>query len=154
MPWKETNVYEERMKFVVAWKEGAWSMTDLCREFGISRVTGYKYLEQYESQRPDGLKDRSRAPKRQPKAVRPKMVEMIIRARDSHPTWGARKLLALIKRRYPGVSDWPCPSTVGRILNRKGLTRKQKRQRKAVPVYPLSHVTEPNDVWCADFNGG
>ena len=153
MPWKETIVYEERMKFVVAWKEGGWSMTDLCREFGISRVTGYKYVEQYESQGLDGLKDRSRAPKRQPKAVRPKMVEMIIRARDSHRTWGARKLLALIKRRYPGVSDWPCPSTVGRILSRKGLTRKQKRQRKAVPVYPLSHVTEPNDVWCADFKG-
>jgi len=42
MPWKETNVYEERMKFIIAWKQGDWTMSDLCREFGISRVTGYK----------------------------------------------------------------------------------------------------------------
>lgn len=116
MPWKETNVYEERMKFVVAWKEGDWSMTDLCREFGISRVTGYKYLEQYESQRPDGLKDRSRAPKRQPKAARPKMVEMIIRARDSHPTWGARKLLALIKRVIPAFQTGRAQAQSGEFL--------------------------------------
>lgn len=153
MPWKETGVYEERMKFIVAWKQGGWSMTDLCREFGISRITGYKYLERYESEGLDGLKDKSRARKRQPKAIRPKTVEMIVRARESHPTWGARKLLALIKRRYAGVSDWPHPSTVGRILRRKGLTQKQKRQRRAVPVNPLSHVIAPNDVWCADFKG-
>ncbi|MBN8222749.1 MAG: IS481 family transposase [Spirochaetes bacterium] len=153
MPWKETNVYEERMKFIVAWRQGGWSMTDLCREFGISRITGYKYLERYESEGLDGLKDKSRARKRQPKAIRPKMAEMIVRARESHPTWGARKLLALIKRRYAGVLDWPHPSTVGRILSRKGLTQKQKRQRKAVPINPLSHVVAPNDVWCADFKG-
>ncbi len=55
MPWKETNVYEERMKFLVAFKNGGWSMTDLCREFGISRVTGYKYLRQYEEQGLDVL---------------------------------------------------------------------------------------------------
>ena len=69
MPWKETNVHEERMKFVIAWKQGGWTKTDLCREFGISRVTGYKYLKQYEDHGLDGLKDKSRAPKNQPKAV-------------------------------------------------------------------------------------
>ena len=126
MPWKETGVCEERMKFIVAWKQEGWSMTDLCREFGISRVTGYKYLRQYETKGLDCLKDSFRARKTQPKAVRSKMVEMIVRARESHPTWGARKLLALLKRRYAGVSDWAHPSTVGRILRQKGITQKQK----------------------------
>lgn len=64
MPWKETCVIEERMKFVTAWKQGGWSMTDLCGEFGISRKTGYKILERYEADGVDGLKDRSRAPRR------------------------------------------------------------------------------------------
>jgi len=76
-------VYEERMKFIVAWKQGGWSMTDLCLEFGISRVTGYKYLEQYESEGLDGLKDKSRARKRQTKAIRPRIVEAVGRIQFS-----------------------------------------------------------------------
>jgi transposase InsO family protein len=153
MPWKETNVYEERMNFIVEWKKGDWTITDLCREFGISRVTGYKYIKQYEKYGIDGLKDKSKAPKNQPNAVSEKIIRLIIERRKRHKTWGARKILASLKRKYYGVKKWPCPATIGRILKKNGLIKYRKRNKKAVRTIPLSHVNGPNDVWCADFKG-
>jgi len=155
MPWKESSMYEERMKFVIAWKQGGWTMTDLCEEFGISRVTGYKYLEQYKSEGLDGLKNKSRAPKKQAKSVPEKMVELILDERNEHPTWGARKLLASLKAQYRNVKakDWPCSSTVGRILKRNGLIAKKKRIKRPVQNFPFAHAVGPNDVWCTDFKG-
>lgn len=154
MPWKETCVIEERMKFVTAWKQGGWSMTDLCGEFGISRKTGYKILERYEADGVDGLKDRSRAPRRQRHRTREKLVELILEGRKAHPSWGARKLLAALMGRYPQVRDWPSSATVGRVLKRAGMIPKKRRRRRLpVALFPLSHVMEPNDVWCVDFKG-
>ena len=131
-------------------------MTDLCDEFGISRTTGYKYLERYEKTGLDGLKDQSRAPRKQAKATREKLVKLIKEARNEHKSWGARKLLASLQGRFPTIKDWPSAATVGRILKREGLIDEQKRKRRrSIPteLFPLSHVIEPNDVWCADFKG-
>ncbi len=154
MPWMETNVHEERMKFVIAWKQGDWTMTDLCYEFGISRVTGYKYISQYEQQGLEGLMDKSRAPKSQPHAVDEEMIRRILSCREEHKTWGARKLLASLKCKYHRVNEWPCPATIGRILKRNGMIKTpKKRTRKTVKNFPLSHVSGPNDVWCADYKG-
>ncbi len=154
MPWKETNVYEERMKFVIAWKNGDWTMTDLSREFGISRVTGYKYLYQYEKYGLEGLMDKSKAPITQPNAVDDATVRLIILCRQDHKTWGPKKILASLKCKYHRKSNWPCPATIGRILKKHGMiTQKRKRIKKAVKSFPLSHVSGPNDVWCADYKG-
>lgn len=154
MPWKETFVYEERMKFVVAWKQGGWTLSDLCREFNISRVTGYKYLERYNLFGLEGLKDRSKKPKRHPKTIRKKIIDLIINERRDHPTWGARKLLASLQARIHMIKEWPAPSTVGRILKEKGfISEPKKRRPKQTPVIHFSHVLGPNDVWCVDFKG-
>jgi len=106
MPWKVTNVNEERMKFIVAWKTGGWSMSELCREFNISRKTGYKYLNRYEDDGLDGLKDRSHIAHTQPHKTREKLTELIVEMRQEHPSWGPRTLLAALKGRYPGIHDW------------------------------------------------
>jgi transposase InsO family protein len=154
MPWKETTVYEERMKFVIAWKQGDWTMSDLCREFGISRVTGYKYLEQYEKYGIEGLMDKSKAPKFQAFAVDEDMIRRILLCREEHKTWGARKILASLKCQYHRTKEWPCPATVGRILKRNGMIKPRKRRiRTIVKTSPLCHATSPNDVWCADYKG-
>jgi transposase len=154
MPWKETNVYEERMKFVIAWKKGDWTMTDLSREFGISRVTGYKYLSQYEKYGLEGLMDKSKAPKNQPNAVDDATVRLIIICRQDHKTWGPKKILASLKCKYHRKSNWPCPATIGRILKKHGMIiQKRKRIRKTAKSFPLSHASGPNDVWCADYKG-
>ena len=154
MPWKETNVDEEKIKFIAEYKNGGWSMTDLCKEFGIDRSTGYKYIRRFNEQGLEGLKEQSRAPKNQPNAVREKLVELILEARDKKPGWGPEKLLCSLEARYPSIEDWPSITTVGRILKKNGRIKKKKRRRtKNTTVYPLSHVIEPNDVWCTDFKG-
>ncbi|ULH30929.1 helix-turn-helix domain-containing protein (plasmid) [Leptospira weilii] len=91
-----------------------WSITDLCKEFGISRVTGYKYLSQYELFGIDGLKDKPKTPKSHPKTTKQNVVQLVISARDRHPNWGARKLLASLKGKFPKVKNWPSVSTIGR----------------------------------------
>jgi len=154
MPWKVTNVNEERMKFIVAWKTGGWSMSELCREFNISRKTGYKYLNRYEDDGLDGLKDRSHIAHTQPHKTREKLTELIVEMRQEHPSWGPRTLLAALKGRYPGIHDWPVPSTIGQILKREKLIPERKKRRpNPVKFYPLSHVKNPNDLWCTDFKG-
>ncbi len=154
MPWKETSVDEEKVKFIAAYKIGGWTMTDLCREFGIDRSTGYKYIRRFKEEGIDGLKEKSRAPKRQANAVREKLVNLILEARDLKPTWGPEKILSVLRGRYPGIKDWPSITTAGRILKRNGRIHEKKRRRlKSTGVYPLSHVLQANDVWCTDYKG-
>ncbi len=154
MPWMETNVQEERLRFIAAWKTGGWNMTELCRDLGISRKTGYKYLERYEAEGLDGLKDRSHAAHHQPNKTRSLITELIIEERQKHPSWGPVTLLARLAGRYPQVKDWPAVSTVGEILKREGLIQ-PRRKRRQVPLklHPLSHAEKPNDLWCIDFKG-
>ncbi|TGK41206.1 IS481 family transposase [Leptospira andrefontaineae] len=154
MPWKESLVIEERIKFIAAFKREEWIFADLCKEFGISRKTGYKYLERYEKEGIDGLKEKSRAPKVQPLETPKHIVDLIIRMREEHPSWGPRKLLWRLKVKYHRVKSWPSVTTIGNILKRKGLVRQQPRRKKTPQsLFPFSDAITPNDVWCADFKG-
>lgn len=94
MPWKETCVMDERLRFVAAVREKKESMAELCRGFGISRKTGYKLVERYESQGPIALQDRSRARLTHAHAVPEAVQRIILAKREAHPTWGPRKLRA------------------------------------------------------------
>lgn len=153
MPWKETCVMDERVEFIGLYRRGDYSMSELCREFGISRKTGYKYLERYRDKGIEGLVDCSRAPGRHPNAVPEEHVEEIITLRGSHPSWGPRKLGAWLIRHHPEVT-WPAPSTIGEILSRHGLVVPRRRSRRSVPYSePFVGYNSPNDVWCADFKG-
>jgi len=152
MPWKETNVLEERAKFVISAGEG-WTMAELCRGFGISRKTGYKYLRRYEEGGFGALHDRSRAPHTRPNTTPQKVVELLVTAREAHPNWGPRKLIPFLKKRHPKVS-FPAGSTAGDILKRHGLVKPRKRQRTLTPkTQPFIDVMQPNDVWTADYKG-
>ena len=91
MPWKERTIVEERMRFVVRLKDGE-SMASLCREFGISRVTGYKIYERYEECGLEGLTDRAKRPYRYANQLPPQVEAMIVATRRERPTWGARKI--------------------------------------------------------------
>ena len=92
-------------------------MTELCESFGISRRTGYKYLDQYFKEGLDGLKDKSRAPHHSPQQTAVDVERLLVRAKQAHMRWGPRKLLAWLEPRYPDV-NWPAASTVGGILKR------------------------------------
>lgn len=153
MPWRVTEVLNERMRFVVR-REAGERMVDLCREFGISRKTGYKFWKRYKEAGPEGLGDFSRRPNRHPNRTPEEIQELVLTARGEHRTWGPKKLRALLQRQHPGVQI-PAASTIGELLSREGLVRPRRRRRRCSPT-PLDNLTQPeaaNDVWCADFKG-
>jgi transposase InsO family protein len=146
-------VLDERLKFIAAYLENTESVAALCRRFGISRETAHKFLRRYAAEGLDGLHDRSRAPHAHPNAVTDAVLELVVHARRSHPTWGPRKLLASLARRYPGLT-LPAPSTVSRVLQRAGLAARRKPGRHAIPLTtPFQSAALPNELWCADFKG-
>ena len=153
MPWKETNVLEERMKFISSYLDGEWTMVELCRAFNISRKTGYKWLDRYRNQGLDGLHDESRAPLSHMNQTPDDVVELLLACRKDHPRWGPKKLIPALEKRYPGIRC-PAKSTAGDILKRHGMVRPRRRRRRATPATkPFKHVTDPNDVWAVDFKG-
>jgi transposase InsO family protein len=130
-----------------------WSLAALCREFGVSRKTGYKWISRYVEGGPSGLTDRSRRPHHCPQAV-PEAIEwLIVQSRIDHPTWGPRKLLAWLERTKPDHS-WPVASTIGQIIKRHGLSVPRRRCRISPPyTQPFVSCDGPNRVWSADFKG-
>ena len=88
MPWKETQVMEERLKFIAAYLEGEWTMSELCRAYGVSRPTGYEVIARYQAHGLDGVRDRSRAAQHHPNQMAPALAEQVVQARHAHPRWG------------------------------------------------------------------
>ena len=154
MPWQEICPMDERMRFIAAVLAGELSMTELCEEFGVSRKTGYKFLQRYYAQGPAGLADRSRAPQRVPWAISQAQCEAIVGLRRQHPSWGPKKLRAKLGQRVPEQS-WPALSTIGELLRRSGLSQPRPRRRHAVPSdrSGLRPALGANEVWCIDFKG-
>ena len=154
MPWKEVCPMEERARFIVECVRGELSMTALCRKYGISRKTAYKWWRRFEAEGTVRLVDRSRACHAHPNATAPEVITLLIAARKRRPSWGARKLLSWLAERYPGLR-LPAPSTAADVLLRHGLVRR-RRPRGQVAPYPAPFVAcdGPNVVWCADFQGG
>lgn len=154
MPWEETTPMEERARFVEAFESALYSVTELCERYGISRKTGYKWLNRYGVEGEAGLQDRSRAPRTSPSRTADRLVEPLLVLRRRHPTWGPRKLLAFLAKHAP-QETWPSASTAGEILKRHGLVQERSRSRSRCPVVrgSLTQATAPNHVWACDFKG-
>jgi putative transposase len=153
MPWQSTDPMRERLKFITAHESRCYSMSELCRRFGISRETGYTWLARYRDAGPLGLLDRSHAPVRCPHRVSEETQGLIIEARKSHPHWGPRKLLAWLAARHP-EQRLPALSTAGELLKRAGLVQSRRVRRGATyPGRMPAYAGAPNDLWVADFKG-
>ena len=153
VPWKNVSPEMEQIQFIERWQEGRVSFVALCRTFGISRKTGYKRIQRFETWSWEGLGDLSRAPHRHPNRTDRAVVERIITARREHPTWGPKKLVAWLRNREPDA-PWPAPSTAGDLLDRAGLVQRRKGRRRSAPwSQPLATAEHPNDLWCIDFKG-
>ncbi|WP_411909009.1 MULTISPECIES: helix-turn-helix domain-containing protein [unclassified Mesorhizobium] len=151
MPWKECNVMDERLKFVARLLDGE-KMAVLCREFDISRKTGYKILARYNDSGLEGLTDRSRRPYRHANQLPFQIEKLIVRLKQDKPTWGAPKIRERLARLYPDVHR-PAISTVHAVLDRHGMVEHRKRRRNKATGTPLSSSCRPNDLWCADYKG-
>lgn len=154
MPWNESEAMTERERFVMLAQSGRFSIKDLCADFGVSRKSGHKYLQRYNEQGRDGLKDKSRRPKNSPSGVDEGIERLVLMERRKHPRWGAKKIHDLLLKVH-GVSDRPHINTVNNILNRNGLTKKRKRRTGVHRIRPenLTEPTRANEVWTFDFKG-
>ena len=128
-------------------------MTDLCVRFGISRKTGYKILARYSQDGPEGLLDRSRAPRLHPNQTSTEVEAAILRVRKAHSTWGSKKILAVLER-DGAFDELPARSTVDEILRRAGVVQPRRgRRRRMLVSRPRVEAHAPNDVWSIDYKG-
>src|SRR5579864_2481815 len=151
MPWKACKPMDERLKFIARLLDGE-KMAGLCREFGISRKTGYKILTRYNDIGLEGLTDRSRRPYRHANQLPTQIEALIVRCKQDKPSWGAPKIRERLARLYPDVHT-PAISTVHAVLDRHDLVKRRTRRRNKATGTSLSMAKQPNDLWCADYKG-
>src|SRR5687768_3737775 len=142
---------DERLKFVARRLDGE-KMAVLCREFEISRKTGYKIWNRYRDCGLTGLTDRCRRPYRQANQLPFQVEHRIVQLKQDHPSWGAPKIREKLRRLELGIS-LPAISTVHAVLDRHGLVRRRGRKRARAQGTPLSRPVAPNELWCADYKG-
>jgi transposase InsO family protein len=152
MPWKESSVMNERLRFVARLLEGE-RMTHLCQEFGISRKTGYKVFDRYKEHGLEALCDRSRRPVRYANQLPRQVASLIVSLKRDKPHWGARKIRELLVRRLAGEVGVPAISTIHAVLDRHGLVKRMGKPRQRASGTALSPGAAPNDLWCADYKG-
>lgn len=144
MAWNTMDVQEQRVRFVVAAARKEKSHTALCREFAISRPTGYLWLKRYKALGVAGIAEKSRRPQRSPQRTSAELEQRVVEVRKRYPDWGARKLQTILKREQVQLPA----TTVHRILLRQGLVVEEDRHRPAVQRFQRS---APNELWQMDF---
>lgn len=153
MPWKETCTMEERAKFIERYLTREGTFSGLCRYYGISRKTGYKWIQRFHEKGKNGLCDEKRSRKSQERETDRVLIDEIIKLRERHKQWGPRKLFVYLLRQDPS-KPWPKPSTIAKILKQRGLVHKTKRRHR-----PRSYISTfggyygPNALWTADYKG-
>lgn len=153
MPWSERSTMDQKRLFIRDHLRAVFAFAELCRRYGISRPTGYKWIDRFEVEGYPGLEERSRRPWSCSHAISTEIADAILELRAKHPTWGAKKLLTILQERRPGV-DWPARSTACDLLSRNGLIKRTRRRK--YPGHagkPTQSMDAPNQTWCTDFKG-
>lgn len=149
MPWKETTTMSLRTGFIQMAKEEIANMSELCRQFGISRKTGYKWLRRYREEGENGLADRSRRPHHSPRRSSTDVETAVIRVRQKHPAWGGRKIKAYLERKeQPQV---PSASTITEILRRSNHISEEESCKHQ--PFQRFEMEKPNELWQMDYKG-
>jgi len=154
MPWKEINTMDEKLKFVLRTFEKRVNFTLLCKEFGISPKTGYKWKQRFKEGGAPALEDLPRTPLSNGRSINSNFVYDIVKIKMNKKSWGAPKIHATLSEMYPEQSI-PSETTIGRVLRRTGFIKSKKR-RKVNPTERIQHkvrAKEPNHIWTVDFKG-
>src|SRR5690242_19670589 len=155
MSLKKRSVLVRRLKFVKLVLKARQNMSQLCRLFGFSRKSGYKWKARFESEGRRGLRDQSCCPKRSPRQISTEWLKRIRGLRRRHRTWGSRKLAARLRKEYPRGKA-PAARTIGKWLKRLKLNRPGRRRSWRGPHLSrrkLTIATRSNHVWTVDFKG-
>jgi len=155
MPWKETDVMDQKEKFIEAMLRDEKPFKHLCAEFEISEKTGHKWKNRFYEEGKLGLLEQSRAPKSSPTGLPEQTVIDIIGLKTAHPAWGPKKILA-IYRKVHRKRDAPSLSSVKRVLDKANLVKRRRIRTAAPDSSRLRNRILPqasNDVWAIDFKG-
>lgn len=154
MPWRDVKPMDEKILFIADHLRETGSFSQLCERYGISRKTGYKWVERYRTEGIEGLEERSRKPHTAageiPYAIRKAVIEL---RRQGREPLGPKKIQALLSRRFP---DQPAPSktSIYNVLKREGMLEPKRRRRRVQPsIHRLTTATVPNELWSADYKG-
>ena len=153
MPWSEPM--SEKKEFLRDALSRIYSISELCQSPGISRKTGYKYLNRYRELCLVGLQEQSRRPNLIPKQTPEHVIDEILYVRDLYPRWSTTKILEYLKRTKPQLkSEFPCKSTAHQYLKKTGWVKGRRRRRNLPPCRgPVTDAKRPNELWAIDFKG-
>jgi len=153
MPWKKIGPMDQKIRLISDWKDRYLNITDLSKKYEVSRKTIYKWIDRYETEGIDGLKDQERIPNNHPNQTDKRIVNKLIKMKYQYRKWGPKKIIALLENKYPN-KKWPVVSTVGTWFKKYGLVQQRKFRRKVAPYEePFLECRNPNDIWSADYKG-
>lgn len=154
MPWQEVKPMDQRVLFIADYLRQVDSFSGLCRRYGISRKTGYKWVGRYRAEGIEGLEDQSRRPRGSSLATPYAIREAVVELRTKGPeAAGPKKIRALLEGRFPG-ENLPSKTTIYKILKARGLIEERRRRHRVPPQrQPFAPVRAPNEVWSTDFKG-
>ena len=145
MPWKETTTMEQKIEFICEWITGKYTITELCKSFEISRPTAYRLIDRFEKQGYEGLREQSRTPRKHPNETKEIIVQGILKLKEKHPRWGAKKIKILLFNDFT-EDQIPSVVTIHNILKKNGFVCSKKRMRRVKPVFPIFDPKECNEA--------
>ncbi len=153
MVWRNFTVERERLLFIQEALDPSTnsSFKEVCDKFNISRKTGYKWFGRFLIEGNEGLKDKSRAHLSYPNQIQPDIEKIIIAIRKEYPTWGPKKIRALMA--FNKVEKIPSNGSIGNILKKNHLSKTRHYRRHVARTSPLGDCNNPNDTWMYDFKG-
>ena len=152
MAWELSTVVDQRKELIRLYEKTELSMTEICECFGVSRKTGYKWVNRYEESGELGLLNLPKGPIIPKRVYSTKLIESALLLKGRYPRWGPKKILAILEREHPDIS-YPCAARLYQIFKDKGLTRKRRFRKRVPATNPLANVAQSNDTWSGDFKG-
>ncbi|MBN4073973.1 DDE-type integrase/transposase/recombinase [bacterium AH-315-E10] len=152
MPWSDNNIMDQRMEFASKLMNCNIPFSELCKQYNISRKTGYKWRNRFIENGIHGLYDQSRSPKNSPGSLDESIICELLRLKVKHKSWGARKIADIYQRLH---GDCPSESSIKRIFDKAGMVKKRRKRRKPDEQRLQCKVesTSPNHIWTVDFKG-
>lgn len=152
MAWEKYQVEQQRLQVVQAYSSGDYSMTEICKKYGISRKTGYKWYQRFLELGENGLKDQSKTPHTIQQTYTDKQIDQAIDFKLRYRTWGPKKILIKLKKQFPD-QDWPSPTRLYEIFKNYHLVTKKRIKGRVPATAPLGDLSDCNNTWAVDFKG-
>lgn len=152
MAWENYKVEIQRLNLIQAYQTGCFTMSALCKQYGVSRKTGYKWYHRYLELGELGLHDQSKAPHNPLQVYTKEQISVAIDLKLRKRNWGPKKILVKLKELYPDVA-WPCHTRLYEIYKEHHLVTSRKLRTRVPGTAPLGHITDCNDTWAIDLKG-